>query len=108
MALNVVNENSTCWLTIQSFDREGDAEVPVSFTWDLHDTIDGTPLSTNNSEAPGSSTVVMITYTLNDIRHDRPYERRVVTVTETFGDGEQLVGEHYYLIKNLYIPTSMT
>ena len=92
MALNVVNENSTCWLTIQSFDREGDAEVPVSFTWDLHDTIDGTPLSTNNSEAPGSSTVVMITYTLNDIRHDRPYERRVVTVTKTFGEGSSSWG----------------
>ena len=57
----------------------------------------------NNMEAPGSSTVVMITYTLNEIRHNYPYEQRVVTVTETFGDGEQLVGEHYYLIKNLAI-----
>ena len=106
MAENVVNENSTCWLTILSYDREGDAEVPVSFTWDLHDTIDGTPLSTNNSESPGSSVLVKITYELNDIRHARPYERRVVTVTETFGDGEQLVGEHYYFIKNLHIPTN--
>ena len=78
----------------------------MSFTWDLHDTIDGTPFSINNTESPGSSVLVMISYVLNDIRHDRPYERRVVTVTETFGDGEQLVGEHFYLIKNLHIPTN--
>ena len=44
MAENIVNENSTCWLTIQSYDRDGAAEVPVSFTWELHDVIDGTPL----------------------------------------------------------------
>ena len=106
MATNVVNENSTCWLTVASFDRTGAAEAPFTFTWDLHDGIDGTPLTTGNTETPSPSVTLIIAAQYNQIRHGRPFEQRIVTVTEGFGPGEQCVGEHFYLVKNLAIPTA--
>lgn len=104
---SVCNENSTHRLIVESFGYDGQPEAPLTFTWSLHDVVDGAPLSVDNSESPASSVTIIIAHALNQILHDAPYEKRVVTVTTTFGAGEQLVDQHPYLVRNLYIPAAL-
>lgn len=102
----LITENSTHRIVIDSVDYDGQPAIPATFIWDLHDPIDDTPLTTNNSEPPASSVTVVIAAQYNEIRHGRPYERRVLTVRTTFGaNQEPLNDQHAYLIKNLlYVP----
>ena len=108
MIVPVVDENSTHWVTVTSYDRDSVLEVPTTFTWDLHDAVDGTALSIGNVETADDTVTITIAHEYNQIRHDWPYEKRVITVTTTFGGDEQLVRQHFYLVKNLMIPTSET
>lgn len=103
MPLQEVNEQSTCYIDISFFDRNGDPIVPDSAEYWISDKQSSTILK-ERTAIPGLSETVMIEVepTTNSLlSQNSGTETRVVTVYALLVNGGSLHSEFQYRIVNL-------
>ena len=98
----VVNENSTSWLDVAFLDKDGDPATPSSVTYRVDCLSSGTVIRADTGITAASEVEIVLTPGDNAIvDQDHRVEKRLVTVTATFGAGDQHVSEYVYLVRNL-------
>ena len=98
-----VNEGSTAYLTISFKDKDGNALIPSSATWQVHDMRSG-PVMQEEAQILGlsSETVITIPPAVNAIvRSGNPKEVRRVTIKAAYGTGQAINAEYDYTVINL-------
>lgn len=97
-----VTEKSTAYLTVNFFDKNEVAAAPSGITYrvDCEDT--GAELVPDTAGAPGTTLEITIPSTANAIQDPaHAFETKLVTVTATYGVGDQLTGYYRYRVRNL-------
>lgn len=102
MALEIVNEGSTAYLTVAFTDKNGAAAAPTTVTYRIDCLTNGTEVKDDTSLSPGTSVEITITATENAIiSQSNALEKRVVTVIGSYGTGDAVKNEYQYWVKNL-------
>lgn len=98
-----VNEKSTAYLTVTFRNKAGAAQAPTSAKYRIDDVTTGQQVRGDTDIASPDSTVE-VTLTVDDNTLKNPIaaaEQRRVTVTGTYGDGDEVRAEHIYEVLNL-------
>lgn len=98
--LDDVNEKTTCWVTVNFFDKENNPAAPASVAYWLHDD-DGNQLAIG-TPAAAASVEIEIDSSLNAMQ-DRSLvrEKRVLSVKGTYGANDEVNDEFWYNVLNL-------
>lgn len=101
MAMEEINEETTCVITVDFFDEDGTAVVPDTADWILYDRFSGTNRRTGTIASPTSSYDLEFTPEDNQILNaTNRYEVATLYVNFTYG-GRTGKGEYSYKILNL-------
>lgn len=100
--METVNEKSTAWLTVNSFDKDGVAEAPSTMTYRIDDVDSGTEILADTALTPATSVTIQLTPADNTlVDAARKQERHRVTVHTEFGVDDEH-NEHFtYTVRNL-------
>jgi len=107
--MEIINENSTSYLTVTLLDKDGDAAQPTSATYDLVDEISGTKIK------DGVALVFVlgvkeITLDVDDaqiVAQTNKQETRKVTIHAIYGADDELHEDYRYVVKNLtWVPAT--
>lgn len=102
MALTIIKEGDTAYLTVTFRDKTGVLAVPTTVTWDCIDLDSGQQMQAPTSVAPGSSVEITIPTAVNAmVDSTKTHETRRVTVKSTYGGAEAKNGQYDYRIQNL-------
>ena len=103
MALSIIPEETTCYLTVTFKDKNGAAQAPTSATWLVIDLDSGTVVQTEANITPISSAPeISIPPAANAILNDaHAYETRRVIIQASYGTSDGVNGQYDYLVKNL-------
>ncbi len=102
MPPELVNQGTTAYLTITFLDKAGVAQAPSSASYRIDCLTSGLEIKDDTSLTPASSVEVTLSATDNAIKLEaNASERRLVTVTATYGTADAAVGEYEYHVKNL-------
>lgn len=102
MALTVINEGDTAYLTVTFKDKTGALAVPVTVTWQCIDLDSGAEMQAETSVSPGSSIEITIPVAANAmVDPAKAHETRRVIVKSTYGGSEAKNGQYDYRIRNL-------
>lgn len=103
MPTDNVNEGTSAYLTFSFLDKDEDPIAPTSISYRIDclknstEILEDTPVT-----PPAAEAEVKIPSSLNSIINQANHlERRLVTVTGTFGDDDDVVGEYEYNVKNM-------
>lgn len=103
MSSVTVNEGSTAYLTVSFKDQSGNALVPASATWQVHDMRSGQVMQAETA-VPGlaAETIITIPPAVNAIvKTASPKEVRRVTIKAAYGPGQAINAEYDYTVVNL-------
>jgi len=104
----VIDERTTAYLQVDFLDKDGAAAVPSTVSYRIDDITDagdyaaGTQIRAPTSVSPAAS--VEITLDASDTTILSPassFERRRVTVTATFGAGDEINSQYFFIVRNL-------
>lgn len=99
--MQIINEESTGWLTIEFKDRDGDPSIPVSFFIRI-DTDQGEQLR-DWEEIADQVTEYELQLNPSDnkiIDEETSMQVNIVTVIAKFGDNDQRTAEYRYRVQN--------
>ena len=101
--MTTVNEGSTSYLTVNFKDKDGVLAAPTSIEYRIDCITTGTAIKEATPVSPPASSVeIEIDSTENAIQdQDNNSERRLVTVTGTYGTEDKIVEEHEYDVINM-------
>lgn len=97
-----VNDKSTAYVTVSFTDKDGAAASPsaVSYRVDCATTL--AALVPDTSATPGASVEITVPASANAMQDPtNDFETKLVTVTATYGAGEQITGAFRYRVRNL-------
>lgn len=98
----VINENSTAYLSLTFKNKDGEIESPQAVTYNIHCLTNDVEIKGDTSVSPGPSIEIVLSPTENRIIDaNNKYERRVVTVTATYGPDDEITGQYEYKVLNL-------
>ena len=103
---DIINENSTGYATATFLNKDGGAVSPVSAVYQIDCITTGTAIRASTPLTPAPA--IEITLDANDtaiIDDCNQYEKRLVTVTATYGLGDTINETYTYLVKNLKFVT---
>jgi len=102
MALEIVNEKSTAYLTVTFKDKDGALEAPSSASYRIDCLTNGQEVRGDTALTPGATIEITLSPADNAIiDQDNEVERRLVTVTGTYGASDTIHQEYEYNVKNL-------
>ncbi len=103
MNRETVNEGSTAYLTVDFKDKDGALEAPSSISYRIDCLTNGSQVKADTPVTPAESSVeIELTKTDNAIiSQSNNSERRLVTVTGTYGVDDGIVQEYEYNVKNM-------
>lgn len=103
MALDVVDEKTTAYLTVQFKDKDGNLQNPVTSAYKVHDEDTGTELVSTTVLSPTGGEVEIILAGVAVKMHDetKPKETHVVTINATYAGGQELNADFRFRVKNL-------
>lgn len=103
MSLQEVNEQSTCYIDISFFDRNGDPVVPNSAEYWISDKRSSTILKERTAiSGLGETVTIEVEPTTNSLlSQNSGTETRVVTVYALLVNGGSVYSEFQYLVVNL-------
>ena len=98
-----VPEKTTCYVTAEPKDKDGNAEAPTSATYKIHDIESGVELVAATALTPATSMEIVCKGGVANVLQDssRDFERRRVTVECDYGSDDTLNGEFIYTVRNL-------
>ena len=102
MPLEIVNEESTAYLTVQFKDKDGNLAAPSSASYRIDCLTNGQEVRGDTALTPASS--IEITLTDTDyaiIDQTNSVERRLVTIMASYGAGDDINDEYEHDLKNL-------
>ncbi len=84
---NAVREGSTCWITVNFYDKDSVLENPQSANYTIHDVKSGQTIVAETALSPSGGTVEITVKASENamVDPDRDYEVRRLTVKATFG-----------------------
>jgi hypothetical protein len=101
---NEVTEGTTAYLTVTFYDKNGVPSSPSSLSYRIDDVTGETPTVVRADTAIGAADSVEITLTPADnaiLAAANAEERRLVTVTATYGADDALQADYEYRVRNL-------
>ena len=102
MAIDEVNERTSCTVTVAWFDEDDVAVTPQSATYRLDDVTSGTAIVPKTAISGLSTTNdIAITKDQNSIIGTGPYEMRRLTVEFTYATTKHGTEQYLYRVKNL-------
>jgi archaellum component FlaG (FlaF/FlaG flagellin family) len=104
VALTEITEETTAYLTVTFYDKNGAASAPASATYQVHDVESGTVMKASTAITPIAATVEIELpgATVNAlVNQSNQRERRRVTVTATYGTSDTLNSVYDYLVVGL-------
>jgi len=102
MAIDNVNEESTAYLTVTLLDKDGAEEAPSSATYRIDCLTNGQEIRDDTALTPAASIEITLGAADNAIiNQENTTERRLVTVTASYGADDELNDEYEYNVKNL-------
>jgi hypothetical protein len=102
MALDVINERTTAYLTVDFRDKAGELTIPTSSQYCLDCLATGTVIREFDDLPVDSSVEITLTPDDNSILDDtNDYETKRVTVKATYGIDDEVTNEFLYNVKNL-------
>lgn len=99
--MDIVNEGTTGYLTVQFFDKAGSLAAPSSVSYRIDCLTTGTVVVDDTSVTAGTSVEIQLTAANNAILGGRARERRRVTVTGTYAGSQAVTHQYDYEIANL-------
>ena len=101
--MTTVNEGSTCYLDVSFKDKEGVLAAPTSISYRIDCITNDEEIKDDTVFAPPASSIeIEIDSTDNAIiDQDNNSERRLVTVTGTYGAEDKIVEEYEYDLINM-------
>lgn len=107
MAIEVVNEDTTSYLTIQFFDKTGAAATPASISYRVDCLTNGREVRAWTSFPGTPASSIELTLTPGDnaiLSPQNGSERRVIQIVASYGADDQYHGEFVYDVENLREP----
>nr|WP_297388304.1 hypothetical protein [uncultured Roseateles sp.] len=102
--MSVVNEHTTCYVSVSFRDRGGLPAVPASVTYRIDCATNGQQIKAWTAVDAAAEVSITIAATENAIIDDaNAEEERHVTVIASYGVGaeDQVTAEHVYRVRNL-------
>ncbi len=100
--LDDVAEDSTAYLTVAFFDKDGVAAVPTSATYRIDCVTNDASVRASTSLTPASSIEIKLAPDDNKIISDaNEYETREITVSASFGTGDESHERAQWRVRNL-------
>lgn len=100
--MEVVNEQTTAYLTVTMLDKNEAEADPNSATYAVHDKDAGTEIIAPTAISASGSQELTMTPTINTILNpDNLEETRVVTIEAIYGAADHLTDAYEYRVKNL-------
>lgn len=103
MSIQTVNEATTAYLTVTFLDKDGAQAAPSSVSYRIDCLTTGAAVRASTPVTPAASQVeITLDATDNAMQSTGNLtERRRVTVTASYGVGDQVQEQYDYLVKNL-------
>jgi len=102
MITDIQAEQSSKWVTVAFYDKDGLAAVPSTVSYRIDCATTGTAVLAPTSATPAASVEVEITPAQNAIIvAANAREVKVVTVTATYAGGGEIRNEYRYTVRNL-------
>jgi hypothetical protein len=102
MAIEVVNEDSTAYLTVTFLDKDGTAAVPSSASYRIDCLTNASEVKDDTVLTPASSIEITLSAADNAIiTQTNAIERRLVTVFATYGASDGVKDEYEYNVQNM-------
>lgn len=97
-----VTEKSTAYVTVSFFDKNDVAAAPSGITYRVDCEASGAELVPDTAGSPGTTLEITVPASANAIQQPtNAFETKLVTVTATYGAGEQVTGYFRYRVRNL-------
>ncbi len=102
MTTVVINEGTTCYIAASFCDQDGVELAPSSISYRIDDEESGDVLQEPTGVPPASSVEIRVPPAINAM-HDasKSSEVRVATIVAVYGDGDAIVEEVKWCIRNL-------
>ncbi len=103
MSLENVNEGETAYLTVAFSDKSGNPEAPTTISYRIDCLKNDEEILTDTSVTPAAAEVEITLLPSENIIIDQLnfLEKRLVTVTGTYGDDDAIIREYEYNVKNM-------
>jgi hypothetical protein len=103
MSLEIVNEESTAYLTVVFKDKDGAEQAPTSATYRIDCLTNGEEVREDTAMTPIASPYEITLGAADNamIDSDRLTEARRVTVEAVYGSDDHVNADYKYLVKNL-------
>ena len=103
MSLDIVNEGETAYLTVSFSDKAGDPEAPTTISYRIDCLKNSEEIKADTAVTPVASEVEITLKPSENIIIDQSNstEKRLVTVTGTYGVDDAIVREYEYNLKNM-------
>jgi hypothetical protein len=100
--MEYVNEETTSYLTVTFYDKNGDPAAPTSATWEAIDLKSGAVLQAETALSPASSIEITIPSSVNEIQDNTKEEEiRRITVIGVYGADDKVTQQYDYRVINL-------
>lgn len=102
-----VPEQSTCWITVSFFGKDGSPATPNSATWQIIDVDSGTEMLAEAAIGGlGSSVELQVPPAANVIQDDTlSEETRRLIIKSTYGASDEYNKSYDYIVENLSVIT---
>jgi hypothetical protein len=102
MSLDIINEQSTAYLSVSFYDKSGVLAIPTSASYRIDCITNGVEVKDDTALTPGTTIeITLSSYDNEIIDGDNATEKRRVTVSAVYGDGDECHNHYDYLVKNL-------
>ena len=102
MAIDIINEDTTAYLTVSFTDKDGNAAVPSSASYRIDCLTTGQEVKDDTALTPASSIEITLSAADNAIiTQTNAIERRLVTVWATYAGSEGVKDEYEYNLQNM-------
>jgi hypothetical protein len=100
--IGFINEGSTGYLAVEFLDKAGAASVPSSISYRIDDVISMDEILDDTTVTAAAEIEITLGPSVNVIVDQKNRrERRLVTITATYGADDALVKEYEYDVKNI-------
>lgn len=101
--MTTVNEGSTAYLTANFKDKDSVLAAPTTISYRIDCLTNGSEVKDDTAFTPAASSIeIELTKTDNALINQANYaERRLVTVTGTYGDDDEIIQEYEYDLINM-------
>lgn len=100
--MDIVNEGSTAYLTVTFLDKAGAQAAPTSISYRIDCLTNAQEVKDDTAVVAGASVEITLTPADNAIiAAANSQERRLVTVTATYGASDAVKADYEYRVRNL-------